>query len=191
MDPVLTTRVFSKNRTLRALLKGTEGEGLGDEATQASFSVGGPLPGFCRDAQKQLMALSSPPPKEPHILPQRTSTGLTQHLPYGSDHMLPPPLQKGYLHSPVLKYLSSANPQRHTCLEQGCSKNSFRPAASAPQMLSIESKWLRGRLEENLCFNTLSGQWIFESQQFLDHTLNSAVPDGSHVHRSLRSAGLD
>ena len=177
MDPVLTTRVFSKNRTLRALLKGTEGEGLGDEATQALFSVGGPLPGFCRDAQKQLMALSSPPPipsflKEP-------------------DHMLPPPLQKGYLHSPVLKHLSSANPQRHTCLEQGCSKNSFRPAASSPQMISIESKRLRGRLEKNLCFNTLSGQWIFESQQFLDHTLNSAVPDGSHVHRSLRSAGLD
>ena len=29
---------FSKNRTLRALLKGTEGEGLGEEATRASFS---------------------------------------------------------------------------------------------------------------------------------------------------------
>ena len=33
---------FSKNKTLRALLKGIEGASLGHKVTQASFSVGEP-----------------------------------------------------------------------------------------------------------------------------------------------------
>lgn len=37
--PDLTTGGFNKHETLRALLKGSEGGGLGDEATQASFSL--------------------------------------------------------------------------------------------------------------------------------------------------------
>lgn len=40
-----------KSKTLRALLKGTEGKGLGDKANQASFSVGklSPLASIGRD----------------------------------------------------------------------------------------------------------------------------------------------